>query len=96
MSSPSGSIKVIVIALLANFGIAIAKTFSAIFSGSASLFAEAIHSFVDCANQVLLPLGVKEAPLLVKAINTAEFNIQQRFPEIKWQFVEPDDSTENP
>ena len=61
MSSPSGSTKVIVIALLANLGIAIAKTFGAIFSGSASLFAEAIHSFVDCTNQVLLLLGAKAA-----------------------------------
>jgi cation diffusion facilitator family transporter len=61
MSSPSGSTKVIVIALLANLGIALAKTVGAIFSGSASLFAEAIHSFVDCANQVLLLLGAKAA-----------------------------------
>lgn len=61
MSSPAGSTKVIVIALAANLGIALAKTFGAIFTGSASLFAEAIHSFVDCANQVLLLVGAKAA-----------------------------------
>lgn len=61
MSASGGSTKVIVIALFANLGIAVAKTIGAIISGSASLFAEAIHSFVDCTNQVLLLLGAKKA-----------------------------------
>ena len=54
-----GSTKVIVIALFANLGIAVAKFIGAFFSGSASLFAEAIHSVVDCTNQGLLLVGAK-------------------------------------
>jgi hypothetical protein len=42
------------------------------------------------------PGEIMEVPLLIKAINTVELKIQRRFPEIKWQFVEPDDSGENP
>lgn len=52
-----GSEKVILTALLANLGIAIAKGIGAGVSGSVSLFAEAIHSVVDCSNQVLLLIG---------------------------------------
>ncbi len=61
MSAGGGSTKVIVIALFANLGIAIAKFVGATISGSAALFAEAIHSVVDCSNQVLLLIGNKKA-----------------------------------
>ncbi len=57
MSSSAGSVKVIVFALLANLGISLAKFGGAFVSGSASLLAEAIHSLVDCTNQVLLLFG---------------------------------------
>jgi cation diffusion facilitator family transporter len=57
--STGGSKKVIVLALAANLGIAISKFVGAFISGSASLFAEAIHSVVDCTNQVLLLVGAK-------------------------------------
>ncbi len=59
MSSHSGNAKIILIALGANFGIAVAKFIGAFYSGSSSLLAEAIHSVVDCSNQILLLLGVK-------------------------------------
>ncbi len=59
MSASGGSVKVILFALGANFGIATAKLGGAIFTGSSSLVAEAIHSFVDCANQLLLLWGNK-------------------------------------
>lgn len=55
----SGSSKVIIIAFLANLGIALAKGVGAFLSGSASLLAEAIHSVVDSTNQLLLLLGAK-------------------------------------
>lgn len=61
MSAHGGSAKVIVIALLSNIGVAIAKLVGAFFSGSASLLAEGIHTLVDCANQVLLLVGAKKA-----------------------------------
>ncbi|MEY4615813.1 MAG: hypothetical protein RJB66_773 [Pseudomonadota bacterium] len=56
-----GSIKVIIIALLANLGIAIAKFIGAFISKSASLLAEAIHSLVDCSNQALLLVGARSS-----------------------------------
>ena len=52
-----GSKKVIIISLCANFGIAIAKLVGSIFTGSAALLAEAVHSFSDCGNQLLLLYG---------------------------------------
>lgn len=52
-----GSGKVILIALVANLGIAVAKGAGALVTGSISLFAETIHSVVDCSNQVLLLIG---------------------------------------
>jgi cation diffusion facilitator family transporter len=61
VSSSGGSVKVIIIALFANLGIALSKLAGAIISGSASMLAEAIHSFVDCANQALLLVGNKAA-----------------------------------
>ena len=44
-------------ALVANGLIAIAKGIAAIFTGSASMMAEAIHSTADCGNQVLVLVG---------------------------------------
>jgi cation diffusion facilitator family transporter len=62
MSSGSeGSVKAIFYALGANFGIAVSKFAAAFYTGSGSLLAEAIHSTADCANQLLLLLGLKQA-----------------------------------
>jgi cation diffusion facilitator family transporter len=61
MSAQADSLKSILFALGANFAIALAKTAGAVFTGSASMLAEAIHSFADCANQALLIWGLKEA-----------------------------------
>src|SRR5690606_33733132 len=44
----------IVVAFVANVLVAIAKTLAAIVTGSASLFAEAVHSWADCGNEVFL------------------------------------------
>jgi cation diffusion facilitator family transporter len=53
--------RAIIAALLANIGIAITKFIAAAFSGSASMFAEGIHSMADSGNQVLLIIGGKRA-----------------------------------
>ena len=53
--------KAIFYALAANLGIAICKFAAAAFTGSGSMFAEAIHSTADCGNQVLLLFGLKQA-----------------------------------
>ena len=61
MSAGADSLKSIFFALGANFLIAVAKTTGAVFTGSSSMLAEAIHSYADCANQALLLWGLKEA-----------------------------------
>jgi cation diffusion facilitator family transporter len=57
----SHSTKAILYAFAANLGIAAAKSGAAMWTGSGSLLAEAIHSFADCGNQVLLLVGVKRS-----------------------------------
>ncbi len=61
MSAQADSLRSIFFALGANFAIALSKTAGAVFTGSASMLAEAIHSFADCGNQALLIWGLKEA-----------------------------------
>jgi cation diffusion facilitator family transporter len=59
MSHQDASVKSILFALLANFGIAVTKTIAAFITGSGSMLAESIHSYADCGNQGLLFLGLK-------------------------------------
>lgn len=49
--------------LLVNIAIAGIKAVAAVMTGSGAMLAESIHSFADCANQVLLLIGVRNAKL---------------------------------
>jgi cation diffusion facilitator family transporter len=53
--------KAIFYALAANLGIAVCKYAAAAFTGSGSLYAEAIHSTADCGNQLLLLFGLRQS-----------------------------------
>lgn len=53
--------KAIFYALAANLGIAICKYAAAAFTGSGSMYAEAIHSTADCGNQLLLLFGLRQS-----------------------------------
>lgn len=59
--SAHSSKKVILLALGANFGIAVAKFVAFVFTASSAMLAEAIHSIADTTNQLLLLLGMKQA-----------------------------------
>ncbi len=59
--SAEDSSRHIIQSLLVNLVIAIAKFVAAFITGSGAMLAEAIHSFADCGNQLLLLRGVKEA-----------------------------------
>lgn len=56
----TGSTRAIALALGANFGIAVSKVAVYLLTHSSSLLTEAIHSFADCANQVLLFIGMRQ------------------------------------
>ena len=60
-STHESTARAILYAFLANFAIAIAKSWAAAVTGSGSMLAEAIHSYADTGNQVLLYLGLKQS-----------------------------------
>ena len=65
MSSPTASTRTLVIALLANLGIAISKFVAAAITSSSAMLTEGVHSLVDSTNQLLLMWGrhaAKRAP----------------------------------
>jgi cation diffusion facilitator family transporter len=61
MSDHGSTAAAILYAFVANFGIAVSKLAAALYTGSGSMLAEAIHSFADCGNQILLWLGLRQA-----------------------------------
>ena len=61
MSSATASTRTIVVALLANVGIAISKFVAAAITGSSAMLTEGVHSAVDSTNQLLLMWGRRQA-----------------------------------
>jgi cation diffusion facilitator family transporter len=61
MAGKADSVRTILYALCANLAIAAAKTVAAIFTGSSAMLAEAIHSYADSGNQLLLLWGMRQA-----------------------------------
>ena len=59
--APGGSRRAIIAAFSANLGIAVIKFVGFVFTGAASMLAEAVHSAADTANQGLLMLGGSRA-----------------------------------
>jgi cation diffusion facilitator family transporter len=57
VSAPTTSTRTLVIALLANLGIAVSKFAAAAITGSSAMLTEGIHSVVDSTNQLLLMWG---------------------------------------
>lgn len=81
--SAGGSTKAIIAAFLANLGIAIAKFVAFLFTGSASMLAESVHSLADTGNQGLLLLGGKKAKKEATPLHQFGFGRERYF----WAFV---------
>lgn len=60
-AQPGSPARAIFYALLANLAIAISKLLAGLYTSSGAMIAEAIHSFADTANQVLLFVGLKSS-----------------------------------
>lgn len=82
-SSQHSSAKAILYAFLANGGIALAKTWAAWLTGSGSMLAEAIHSYADTGNQLLLFLGLKQSVKPPDAEHPLGYGMLSYF----WSFV---------
>jgi cation diffusion facilitator family transporter len=59
--SAEGSTGQIIQSLVANVLIAVSKAVAAAITGSGAMLAEALHSFSDCGNQLLLLFGVRRS-----------------------------------
>jgi cation diffusion facilitator family transporter len=77
------STKAILYAFVANLGIALAKTWAAFYTGSGSMLAEAIHSYADSGNQVLLYVGLRQSQRLADADHPLGYGKLSYF----WSFI---------
>ena len=73
----------IIQSLVVNLIIAAGKFAAAFFTGSGAMLAEAIHSFADCGNQLLLLRGVTEAKKLPDATHPLGYGRNVYF----WSFM---------
>lgn len=79
----NGSNRVILTALAANVGIAVAKFVAAGITGSSAMITEGVHSLVDSTNHVLLLYGTKRSKLPPNAQHPLGYGRELYF----WSFV---------
>lgn len=79
MSHITKGSKSVTAALFGNIFVTIIKTIVAMYSGSASMFAESIHSFADTLNQSLLLIGLKRSRKPADKIRGYGYGIERFF-----------------
>jgi len=79
MSHKTEGNKSVVAALIGNTFVTIIKSIVAIISGSASMFAESVHSFADTLNQSLLLIGLKRSKRPADDIHGYGYGIERFF-----------------
>ena len=77
------SSKTVFLALAVNFFIAIVKTIISAITSSSAMFSEAIHSYVDSANQFILWFGIKQS----KKVNKKVYPLGRGKEQYYWTLV---------
>ena len=77
------SSKTVFLALSVNFFIAMVKTVISVITSSSAMFSEAIHSYVDSANQFILWFGIKQS----KKVNKRIYPLGRGKEEYYWTLV---------
>src|SRR5476651_2131023 len=83
MAEQASSKVVVWVALAGNVLVAATKAGAALWTGSAAMLSEAVHSFVDCGNEILLLYGMRRAARTADADHPIGYGRELYF----WSFI---------